>query len=71
MTDREIFVGLLVLASIISGVLFVAFGQITVRKLILKHQQDKSNTCAVMVEILTITNYTDGTGNNQRKKKDN
>ena len=33
MSDREMWVALLILASIASGVFYVAFGQITVRKL--------------------------------------
>lgn len=33
MSNREIWVALLILASIISGILYVVFGQITVRKL--------------------------------------
>ncbi|WP_404338582.1 hypothetical protein [Pseudoalteromonas mariniglutinosa] len=33
MSDREIWVAILILASITSGILYVAFGQITVRKL--------------------------------------
>jgi len=33
MSNRETWVALLILASIISGILYVAFGQITVRKL--------------------------------------
>jgi hypothetical protein len=33
MSDREFFVAILIAASMMSGVLYVAFGQITVRKL--------------------------------------
>ncbi|WP_193049948.1 hypothetical protein [Pseudoalteromonas undina] len=33
MSDREIWVAILIMSSIISGILYVAFGQMTVRKL--------------------------------------
>ena len=33
MSDREIWVAILIMSSIISGVLYVVFGQMTVRKL--------------------------------------
>ncbi|CAG21173.1 hypothetical protein [Photobacterium profundum] len=33
MNDREFFVAILIAASMVSGILYVAFGQITVRKL--------------------------------------
>ena len=33
MSERVFFVAILIIASIIAGILFVAFGQITVRKL--------------------------------------
>ena len=33
MSDREIWVAILIMSSIISGILYVVFGQMTVRKL--------------------------------------